>query len=155
MNQKNQGFGTVETMVLVFVLGMVGLASWLTWHNMSNRTNQSLASLDSVATYETSLRPGEQPASTSLKLELIDKSTNLPIGNAAVIVTSDNGIRCIQAPCPTDQTSWQGKSNSSGILMVPADAVRSTMHVDIKGYKSASLKHDDKSVRSYRLLLEQ
>src|SRR5947207_2159463 len=42
---------------------------------------------------------------TTVTIELVDASTGRPARNAAVRLTSDNGIRCMRAPCPTN-TKW-------------------------------------------------
>lgn len=52
-------------------------------------------------------------------IQLVDASTGQPARNAAVRLTSDNGIRCMRAPCPTNTKSWKGASDPQGFLTIP------------------------------------
>ncbi len=62
----------------------------------------------------------------SLRLRLVDAMTAQPIANAEIEIQSDNGIRCIKAPCPTHGNSWKGRSDASGIVVIPKGALNTT-----------------------------
>ena len=49
-----------------------------------------------------------------LKLRLIDKATGKPIAKTLATVYSNNGIRCVREPCPTNQMKWEGKMDKKG-----------------------------------------
>ena len=47
-----------------------------------------------------------------MHVRLLDAATAKPIANTDVELWSDNGIRCIKAPCPTDGKQWKGTSDA-------------------------------------------
>lgn len=58
--------------------------------------------------------------------------------NVKIFIYSDNGTRCIQAPCPTNGKEWSGKTDGQGILKVPNSFVQFSMSmyqkIDSKNY---------------------
>jgi hypothetical protein len=63
-------------------------------------------------------------AADTVRVRLLDAVTALPIANTDVEIRSDNGIRCIQAPCPTDTRRWNGRTDGEGSVMAPVDALQ-------------------------------
>jgi hypothetical protein len=70
----------------------------------------------------------------SVDVRLLDAATAKPIANTAVEVQSDNGIRCIKAPCPTDEKQWNGTSDADGRVTIPRSALNTTANIKTAGY---------------------
>jgi hypothetical protein len=70
----------------------------------------------------------------SVHVRLLDATTTKPIANTNVEVQSDNGIRCIRAPCPTDGKEWKGSSDSNGRVTIPRSALNTTANIKTAGY---------------------
>ena len=71
----------------------------------------------------------------SVHVRLLDASTVLPIANSVVELTSDNGIRCIKAPCPTDGKQWKGASDANGHVVIPKSALNSVATIKSVAYQ--------------------
>jgi len=69
--------------------------------------------------------PGPQ-----VELRLLDAWTGMPIADAAVRVASDNGIRCVTTPCPTDRATWSGRSDPRGAVLLDKSALRAITHLE-------------------------
>lgn len=63
-------------------------------------------------------------------VQIVDASTGQPARRTTVRVTSDNGIRCRRAPCPTNARVWKGISDPQGFVAIPAGILQTTVHVD-------------------------
>jgi hypothetical protein len=63
-------------------------------------------------------------AADSVRLRLVDAVTARAIVSTGVEITSDNGVRCIQAPCPTDARRWTGRTDAEGFVMAPMEALQ-------------------------------
>ena len=70
----------------------------------------------------------------SVQLQLLDASTARPLANADVELWSDNGIRCIKAPCPTDGKQWKGSSDAKGRVTIPKSALNTTANIRSGAY---------------------
>jgi hypothetical protein len=80
-----------------------------------------------------------------LKLKLIDRVTRKPIKNTEVEIYSDNGIRCISLPCPTNGVKWTGKTDARGIIIVPGKIRQRSMTISATGYsKGKDINKDAK-----------
>lgn len=49
----------------------------------------------------------------------MDAASARPVVNTEVRVHSDNGIRCVSAPCPTNGKEWKRRTDARGYLIVP------------------------------------
>ncbi|MBI5405167.1 MAG: hypothetical protein HY976_02975 [Candidatus Kerfeldbacteria bacterium] len=79
-------------------------------------------------------------AVVSIKVVILDNQTTKPIANQDVTLYSDNGIRCVQEPCPTNGRTWNGTTNGRGEVVVPGDMVDSSMIFTVAGYQGADLR---------------
>jgi hypothetical protein len=70
----------------------------------------------------------------SVHVRLFDAKTAQPIPNADVELQSDNGVRCIKAPCPTNGSSWKGSSDASGRLVIPKSALNTVANISSGRY---------------------
>jgi hypothetical protein len=72
-----------------------------------------------------------------LLVALVDGLTDERLGNIDVDVQSDNGIRCVQAPCPTNSKHWKGGTDEAGLVTIPADLIQYRVNVLLHspGYK--------------------
>ena len=70
----------------------------------------------------------------SVHVRLLDAATAKPIASTDVEVQSDNGIRCIKAPCPTDGKQWKGTSDADGRVTIPKSALNTTAHIKTAAY---------------------
>jgi hypothetical protein len=134
----------VQIRLLLLLLGLMPCLL------MSYSNGNSIAPLRSVLA-------AEQDQESDLKLKVVDKSTKRPIKNTDVEIYSDNGIRCIQAPCPTNGKRWQGKTNAKGVVSIPASLIQNSMTITAVGYsRGKELNRDAKKLgkRSWVILLE-
>ena len=61
-------------------------------------------------------------------------------------VYSDNGRRCQRAPCATNGTQWDGRTDSTGVVVLPGKLRQESMHVWATGYRTR-VDLVDKAVR--------
>jgi len=55
----------------------------------------------------------------AVRVRLLDAFSGHAIANADVELWSDNGVRCIQAPCPTNMRQWTGRTDAAGDVVFP------------------------------------
>jgi hypothetical protein len=114
---------------------------------VSNRLLLNLGKGLSLAILASSLRspvraqptPSIDNRTAVLKLVVLDQATNKPIANRSAKISSDNGIRCIKAPCPTNSKSWQGTTNRLGVLFIPKQIIQSATTFTVRGYTATDL----------------
>jgi hypothetical protein len=70
----------------------------------------------------------------SVRVQLLDVASGRPIANAEVEVSSDNGVRCVQPPCPTNSQQWTGRSDASGQVVIPKTALQAVTTVKTPGH---------------------
>ena len=75
----------------------------------------------------------------NLKLLIRDKRSGKPLTKKNVKIYSDNGVRCIQAPCPTNGKTWTGKTDKRGYIVVPNEIRQNSMTLSIAGFNGAEL----------------
>jgi hypothetical protein len=73
------------------------------------------------------------------RFTLLDALTARAAAAADVLVASDNGIRCIAAPCPTDRVEWRGRTDSSGTVLVPARFVTEMTAIGTRAHDARSV----------------
>ncbi len=89
--------------------------------------------------------PGTPPASVTvgsalpvqhpdLRVRLIDRRTRAPLRRRAVTVYSDNGRRCLRAPCATNGEQWDGRTDTTGMVVLPGRLRQESMHLWADGY---------------------
>ncbi len=79
----------------------------------------------------------QPPSETqTILVRLVDAETGQAISDADVKVFSDNGIRCAQAPCPTNGQEWHGGSDAYGVVHVPSAMANVETSVVATGYRS-------------------
>jgi hypothetical protein len=91
---------------------------------------------------ETSLDIGNNNSTGVLKLSVIDKATNQPIANRSAKIDSQNGINCIQAPCPTNSKHWEGRTNRQGVVFIPQKVIQASTLLTVKGYTEKTFDKD-------------
>jgi hypothetical protein len=97
--------------------------------------------LVSMVTVACSQDPGDGSASIlhakgdSVRIGLLDAVSGRPIANTDVELWSDNGVRCVQAPCPTNGQEWAGRSDASGQVVIPTSAVQAVTAVKTPGHE--------------------
>jgi hypothetical protein len=70
----------------------------------------------------------------TVRVRLLDASSGRPIANADVELSSDNGIRCVQAPCPTNGKEWRGRSDAAGQVMIPTSTLQAVTSITTPGH---------------------
>jgi hypothetical protein len=73
-------------------------------------------------------------AADTVRLKLLDAVTTLAIANTDVEIRSDNGMRCIRAPCPNDARRWNGRTDEEGSVMAPVDALQVVTSIRTPGH---------------------
>ncbi len=76
---------------------------------------------------------------TALQLLVVSTATHRPIANRSVTVKSDNGVRCVTVPCPTNIKQWQGQTNKQGVVWIPQKVVQQSTSINIPGYVTKDL----------------
>ncbi len=71
-----------------------------------------------------------QAQGDTLRVQLVDALSAEPLADAPVQVWSDNGVRCIRAPCPTGARSWSGRTDAGGWLRLPRTALQAASSVE-------------------------
>ena len=79
-----------------------------------------------------------------LRLKVIDGATKKPISNTAVEIYSDNGRRCIKAPCPTNGIKWAGRTDARGVVTIPGKVRQRSMTISAAGYGGKDLTRESK-----------
>jgi hypothetical protein len=79
------------------------------------------------------------PGSEVRKVTLLDAFTARAVAAADVLVASDNGMRCITAPCPTDRVEWRGRTDASGTVLVPARFVTAETAIGTRAHDARSV----------------
>ncbi len=88
-------------------------------------------------------------SNTTTKVTLLDAYSGQQISNTAVTIYSDNGIRCIMAPCPTEEQEWTGKSDDQGVVSFPSGMINVNTHITAAGYRSGRNLGSDGEKISY------
>lgn len=88
-----------------------------------------VGSADLVASTGTcaDIRQAPGPEAT---VQLVDVSSGEPARNASVRLISDNGIRCMRAPCPTNTKIWKGNSDPQGFVRIPTSNLQSATQIE-------------------------
>jgi len=85
--------------------------------------------LPSIGNAQPPAAPIYQDTADTLRIRLIDAASGQPLRNAEVEVYSDNGIRCVRAPCATDGRTWRDHSDDRGVVAFPASALGAVNHI--------------------------
>ncbi len=80
-----------------------------------------------------SAHPGHQP---DLRVRLIDRRTRAPLRRRTVTVYSDNGLRCLRPPCAANGEQWEGRTDSTGVAVLPGRLRQESMHLWANGYSA-------------------
>jgi hypothetical protein len=70
----------------------------------------------------------------TLRVELVDVVSATAIPDVPVEVFSDNGIRCMRAPCPTNGRTWRGRADSAGRVRIPTTVLQATVSLRTPGH---------------------
>ena len=143
MKKHQKGFGAVELLLILVIIGVLGLASWYVWIKDRGAPQKSATSQSQTDSQVTDFN--------SVSITLVNKTSGKPIPHTKVSIYSDNGIRCIQAPCPTNSKSWEGVTGQDGVITVPKSNIQSATYVSPEGYRTASLEYN-KATTNYEIL---
>ncbi len=72
-------------------------------------------------------------------IELVDAGTGEVVANTKVVFYSDNGVRCVMAPCPTDTKRIETKSDAIGRVKIEKTAFNVTNSLVAEGYEGKIL----------------
>jgi hypothetical protein len=94
-----------------------------------------------VSCSEQAKRPAPSVPQGSVRVQLFDAYSALAVANTDVEVTSDNGIISITCVgrCPDSRKTWSGRSDDSGVLMIPASAIQVDTWVKVKDHQADRL----------------
>lgn len=123
------------------------------FHKIFSHTNKVFAIIGFVIILAVAGVSFAQTPANKLKVLVIDKATNRPLKNKSVEIYSDNGVRCIKAPCPTNGIEWQGKTDKHGYLIVPAKIRQASMTIEISGYEAKELNRASQKVNDNRWII--
>lgn len=94
-------------------------------------------------------RSGPNAPHGPVRVKLFDVYSGLPLANAAVEVTSDNGIRCEVPPCPTNGQKWLGRTDGAGVVIIPSSAIQSETYVRTKDHRDVKLEENERKDPSH------
>jgi hypothetical protein len=115
-------------LAVTFGIGLMGiLTSSVSWPALAQSTSSSTV---------------KDRSTDVIKLLVMDKSTDRPLSNRSTQIHSDNGIRCITTPCPTNSKNWQGRTNHQGVVFIPQQIMQSSTTLTMKGYTATDLVRD-------------
>lgn len=66
----------------------------------------------------------------TVTVQLIDVSTGHPVREETLRLVSDNGVRCMRAPCPTNTRSWEGRSDTQGFVHIPTSQIQVSTQIE-------------------------
>lgn len=70
-----------------------------------------------------------QVKSETVRVKLLDEVSGEVISNSNVEVSSDNGIRCIRAPCDNNGKHWRGGSDADGYVVIPTNILQYVTYI--------------------------
>lgn len=73
-------------------------------------------------------------AADTVRLRLLDAVTAMAIANTDVEIRSDNGMRCIRAPCRDNAKRWNGRTDAGGSVTAPVDALQVVTSIRTPGH---------------------
>jgi hypothetical protein len=71
----------------------------------------------------------------TVRVKLLDEFSGEVISNSDVKVYSDNGIRCIRAPCPTNGKEWRGRSDDNGYVLIPTNILQRSTDISTPSHR--------------------
>jgi Tfp pilus assembly protein PilV len=136
MHKDQRGFSLIEGLLILAMVGLLGFIGWYTW---GKRDAPPSAATSPPKTSQQN--QSENKDTDHIRLFLVG-ATNAPIANTKVSIYSDNGTRCIQAPCPNNSKSWDGTTDSKGAVTVPKDTIQMATTITPAGYHGTALQYD-------------
>ena len=120
----------VVVIIGLFVIGLVGYAEM-----------PGIQGSDPLPWFPGAITPGT-PEDTSVspvdthskKIKIIDDQTNLPLGMTLVTLYSDNGIRCITTPCPTEGKETYVRTDLGGNVTFKESDFNVQNSISVEGY---------------------
>jgi hypothetical protein len=73
--------------------------------------------------------------SETVRVKLLNASSGKIISNSDVEVSSDNTIRCIRAPCPSNAKQWSGRSDAKGYVVIPTNILNISTHISTPAHR--------------------
>jgi len=73
--------------------------------------------------------------SETVRVKLLDAFSGKIISNSDVEVSSDNGIVCRHAPCPTNDKHWIGRSDANGYVVIPTNILQWKTYVSTPAHR--------------------
>ena len=71
----------------------------------------------------------------TVRVRLLDAFSGESIPDSDVEVHSDSGVRCIQAPCPTNDKHWKGKADANGYVVIPTNILQQVTTITTPSHK--------------------
>ncbi len=69
-----------------------------------------------------------------LAARIVDQRTRGPLRLRTVTMYSYNGRRCLRTPCTTNGEQWEGRTDSAGVVILPARLRQKSIHLWVEGY---------------------
>ncbi|MEO5596529.1 MAG: hypothetical protein ABIQ97_05230 [Lysobacteraceae bacterium] len=93
-------------------------------------------SLTTISACASSMRSAHKPHPQTIRVTVLDSATGKPIAAAEVSIHSDNGVRCIQAPCPTNAMDWKGFTDAAGMFKLPKKILQQSTTITATGHSA-------------------
>jgi hypothetical protein len=71
----------------------------------------------------------------TVRVRLLDAFSGESISDSDVEVHSDSGVRCKQAPCPTNDKHWNGKADANGYVVIPTGILQQVTTITTPSHK--------------------
>ena len=149
MEGKHKAFSPVAVLLIIVVTGLIAFSGWYLFRSNSTSTKTKKDDTSSeVITNHTN------PLNSFVTLRLVDSIINQPLTNAVVKISSDNGVRCITAPCPTNSRFWQGKTDASAEAKVPKKYIQSNNDVTVVKVNTYTGQFSSSDIKNNFLLVK-
>lgn len=93
-------------------------------------------SLSTISACASSTRSAHKPHRQSIGVTVLDSASGKPIAATEVRIHSDNGVRCIKAPCPTNAMDWNGFTDAEGMFKLPKKIVQQSTTITAAGHSA-------------------
>jgi hypothetical protein len=71
----------------------------------------------------------------TVRVRLLDAFSAEVISDSDVEVHSDNNVRCVRAPCPTNDKQWKGKADANGYIIIPTGILQQVTTITTPSHK--------------------
>ncbi len=95
-----------------------------------------VGSLSIISACASSTRSAHNPHPQTIRVTVLDSASGKPVAAIEVRIHSDNGVRCITAPCPTNAMDWKGFTDAEGMFKLPKKILQQSTTITATGHSA-------------------